>query len=198
MIQKDKQIKLDLPKNYAASQYKKRLLYIEIEDTNFQNKIIDLVNNRTDLQKYLLATSGYGDFIQEKINTIADDGKYNHAMVRRALDEKSKGLLQYGTPLSITFKDAKKNDIQNPIIGGLLSQVEANKLEDNIIKQKLEDFENREIASRLIGLRLPSGKNNNSNDDGDSRRFGNMDFKSGKLSFLPPQRTALPTSRQKT
>ena len=158
MIQKDKQIKLDLPKNYAASEDIKRLLYIENEDTNFQNKIIDLVNNRTDLQKYLLATSGYGDFI----------------------------------------KDAKKNDIQNPIIGGLLSQVEANKLEDNIIKQKLEDFENREIASRLIGLRLPSGKNNNSNDDGDSRRFGNMDFKSGKLSFLPPQRTALPTSRQKT
>ena len=108
MIQKDKQIKLDIPKNYAASEDIKRLLYIENEDTNFQNKIIDLVNNRTDLQKYLLATSEYGDFIQEKINTIADDGKYNHAMVRRALDEKSKGLLQYGTPLSITFKDAKK------------------------------------------------------------------------------------------
>ena len=86
LIQKDKQIKLDLPKNYAASQYKKRLLYIEIEDTNFQNKIIDLVNNRTDLQKYLLAMSGYGDFIQEKINTTVDDGKYNNAMVRRALD----------------------------------------------------------------------------------------------------------------
>ena len=86
LIQKDKQIKLDLPKNYAASQYKKSLLYIEIEDTNFQNKIIDLVNNRTDLQKYLLAMSGYGDFIQEKINTTVDDGKYNNAMVRRALD----------------------------------------------------------------------------------------------------------------
>ena len=109
LIQKDKQIKLDLPKNYAASQYKKRLLYIENEDTNFQNKIIDLVNNRTDLQKYLLAMSGYGDFIQEKINTTVDDGKYNNAMVRRALDQKNKGLLQYGTPLSITFKDAKKN-----------------------------------------------------------------------------------------
>ena len=62
LIQKDKQIKLDLPKNYAAS----RLPYIENEDTNFQNKIIDLVNNRTDLPKYLLATSRYGDFIQKK------------------------------------------------------------------------------------------------------------------------------------
>ena len=49
LIQKDKQIKLDLPKNYAATQYIKGLPYIENEDTNFQNKIIDLVNNHTDL-----------------------------------------------------------------------------------------------------------------------------------------------------
>ena len=90
-----------------------------------------------------------------------DNRKYNHAMVRRALDEKNKGLLQYATPISVTFKDAKKFDIQNPIIVELLSQVEANKLVDNILKQKLEDLKNREIASRLTGLRLPGGKNNN-------------------------------------
>ena len=115
-------------------------------------------------------------------------------MVRRALDEKRKGLLQYGTPLSITFKDAKEFDIRNPIIGGLLSQAEANKLDDNILKQKLEDLKNREIESRLIGLRLPSSKNNNNNnngDDGDIGGFGNMDFRGGKPSFLPPQRTAV-------
>ena len=93
-----------------------------------------------------------------------------------------------------------------------MSQVEANKSEDNTLKQKREDFKNREIASRLIGLRLPSSKNNN-NDNDDSRGFGNMDFRSGKPSFLPPLRTAVPvkekgindlppstsrTSRQKT
>ena len=103
LIQKDKQIKLDLPKNYAANQYIKRLLYIANEDTNFQNKIIDLVNNRTDLQKYLLATSGYGDFIQEKIITIKDDGKYNHAMVRRALDEKKQRIFTIWNTLKYNF-----------------------------------------------------------------------------------------------
>ena len=96
-------------------------------------------------------------------------------MVHRALDEKNKVFLQYGTLLSITFKDAKKFDIRNPIIDGLLSQVEANKWEDNILKQKLEDLKNREIASKLIGLRLPSSKNND--DDDDSGGFGNMDFR---------------------
>ena len=200
LIQKDKQIKLDLPKNYAACQYIKRLPYIEHEDTNFQNKITDLVNNCTDLQKYLLATSGYEDFIQEKINTIVDDGKYNHVMVCKALDKKSKELLQYGTPLSTTSKDANKFDIQNPVIGGLLSQLEANKLEDNILKQKFEDLK---IASRLIGLRLPSrnnnnnnNNNNNTNNDDDSGGFGNIDFRSGKPSFLPPQRTAIPVKEK--
>ena len=44
------------------------------------------------------------------------------------------------------------------LIGGLLTQVEANKIEDNILKQKLQDLKNREIASRLTGLRLPSCK----------------------------------------
>ena len=125
-----------------------------------------------------------------------DDGKYNHAMVCRALDEKNKGLLQYRTPLSITFKDAKKFDTQNPLIGGSLSQVGANKLEDNILKQKLENLNNREITSRLIGLRLPSSKNNDNNDDDDSGGFGNMDFISGKPSFLPPQRTAIPVKKK--
>ena len=109
----------------------------------------------------------------------------------------------------------KKIDIQNPIISGLLSQVEANKLEDNFLKQKLEDLKNREIASRLIGLRLSSGKNNNNNDnhdDDDSGGFGNIDFRSCKPSFftssknclsfikgindLPPSTSR--TSRQKT
>ena len=46
----------------------------------------------------------------------------------------------------------------------------------------------------MIGLRLPSDKNNNYycyNDD-DSGKFGNMDFRSGKPSFLLPQGTAIP------
>ena len=103
LIQKEKQIKLDLPKNYAASQFIKRLPYIEKKDTDFQNKIIDLVNNYIDLQKYLHVTSGYGDFIQEKINTNVDDGEYNHAMVRRALDEKKQRIFKVWNTLKYKF-----------------------------------------------------------------------------------------------
>ena len=51
LVRKEKKIKLVLPKNYGASQYIKRLPYISKEDSNFQNLIIDIVNNRSDLKK---------------------------------------------------------------------------------------------------------------------------------------------------
>ena len=62
-------------KNYGASQYIKRLPYIRNEDTNFQNKIIDIVNNRSDLRKIMLAMSDYPRNIQENINAVVADGK---------------------------------------------------------------------------------------------------------------------------
>ena len=64
LIRKEEKIKLDLPKNYGASQYIKRLPYISREDTSFQNSIIDIVNNRSELINFLLATSDYGRNIQ--------------------------------------------------------------------------------------------------------------------------------------
>ena len=49
--------KLDLPKNFGASQYIKRLPYIRNEDPSFQNSVFDIVNNRSDLKALLLARS---------------------------------------------------------------------------------------------------------------------------------------------
>ena len=108
LIRKEEKIKLDLPKNYGASQYMKRLPYISREDPSFQNSIIDIVNNKSDLRKCLLATSEYGRNIQENINSVAAGEKFNQAVVRRVLDQKNKGVFESPTPLSVTFKDAKK------------------------------------------------------------------------------------------
>ena len=81
LIRKEEEIKLDLSKNYGASQYIKRL----------QNSIIDIVNNRSDLRKFLLATSNYGRNVQEIINSVVAGGKFNQTIVRRVLDQKNKG-----------------------------------------------------------------------------------------------------------
>ena len=117
LIRKVEKIKLDLPKNYGASQYTKRLPYISRKDPSFQNSIIDIVNNRSELRKFLLATSDYSRNIQENINSVVAGGKLNQAVVSRVLDQKNKDVFEPPTLLSITFKDGKKIDIQNPILG---------------------------------------------------------------------------------
>ena len=83
MVNKEKQIKLNLPKNYRASQYFNKLPYLSnTGHPAFQNSIIDTLNSRADLQKYLLATSDYGQNIQENINTVVTDRKFNDACAR--------------------------------------------------------------------------------------------------------------------
>ena len=64
----------------------------------------------------MLATNDYGRNIQENINDVVSDGKFYQAVVRRALDQKNKGVFESSIPLSVKFKDAKKFDIQNRII----------------------------------------------------------------------------------
>ena len=75
LVRKEKKIKLDLTKNYGASQHIRRLPYIRNENPNFKNSIIDIVNNRSDLRNLLLATSNYGKNIQENINAVVADRK---------------------------------------------------------------------------------------------------------------------------
>ena len=133
LIRKEEKIKLDLPKNYGASQYIKRLPYISREDPIFQNSTIDIINNRHDIRKFLLATSDYGRNIQENINSVVAGGKFNQAVVRRVLDQKDKGVLESPTPLSVTFKGAKKIDFQNPILGNLLTEVNPNQVSNKRI-----------------------------------------------------------------
>ena len=124
-----KQIQFNLPKNYETSQYVKRLPYITNKGPDFDNKVIDLINNREDLKKWLLATSEYGNEIQEDLNAIVGyDEKFNNAIVRHALDLKDSAIFRNPNPLNVTFRDVKKFDMTNPIIEKLAAQIKANKL----------------------------------------------------------------------
>ena len=75
-------------------------------------------------------------------------GKFNQALVCRAPDQKNKGVFESPTPLSVTFKDANKFIIQNPVIVNLLSQVNANKITDAKVKQLLDTARNEELRAR--------------------------------------------------
>ena len=72
-------------------------------------------------KKMVIRTSDYGDEIQEDLNAIVGyDEKFNNAIVRHALDLKNEAI----------FRDVKKFDLVNPVIGKLATQVKASKLTD--------------------------------------------------------------------
>ena len=113
-----KQKQFNLPKSYEISQYVKRFPYITNKGPDFDNKVINLINNREDLKKWLLVMSECENEIQEDLNEIVGcDEKFNNAIVRHALDLKH--LAIFPNPMNVTFRDVKKFDMTNLIIGKL-------------------------------------------------------------------------------
>ena len=167
LVKKSKQIQFNLPENYEESQYFKRLPYITNKGPDFRNKVLDLLRSREDFKKWLLATSDYGNELQEDLNAIvAYDEKFNNPIVRHALDLKNAGIFQNPNPLNLNFCNVKKVCLENPIIGKLATRVKARKLtEDQLTKKNLMQDQIANIESRLKELRKQININVNSDDD---------------------------------
>ena len=136
-VKNNEQIQFNLPKNYEESQYIKRLPYITNKGPTFNNEVLNILENREDLKKWLLATSAYGHEIQEDLNAIVGyDEKFNNAIVRHALDFKNKGIFWNPNLLNVTFDDVKKFDITNYVIGKLVTQIKASKLTEDQLTKK--------------------------------------------------------------
>ena len=98
---------------------------------------LDLINNREDLKKWLLATSEYVNEIQEYLNAIVGyDEKFNNTIVTHALDFKDSAIFRSPNPLNVTFRDVKKFNMTNLIIGKLAAQIKANKLSNEDLTKK--------------------------------------------------------------
>ena len=142
----------------------------------------------------MLARSDYEKNVQENINAVVADGKLNQAVLGRALDQKQKSFWTAYT-IKCNVQGWKKIDVQNPIIENLLSQVNANKINDAKVKQLLGQAKDEEFQARLDRLRkrihksdADDNKNNNNNkilddsNNGDSnvggeelrRRYSNL------------------------
>ena len=53
---------------------------------------------------------------------MVTENKLNNAVISYALDTEDKHILADPNPLQVTFKDIKKFDAQNPIVGKVLTQ----------------------------------------------------------------------------
>ena len=113
-------------------------LFILIKFLILLKDLINLIKNRHDFKKWLLATSDYRNEIQEDLNAVVEhDENFTNAIVRHSLDLKDEAVFRNPNPLNITFHDMKKFDFVNPVIGKLATQVKASKLTDYELTKKL-------------------------------------------------------------
>ena len=130
-VKNNKQVQFNLPSDYEESQYYKEVPYITNQGPAVENNLLNLLRNREDLKKWLLATSDYGNKMQEDLNAIVGyDEKFNNAIVRHSLDLKDQAIFRNPNPINVTFHDMKKFDLVNTVIGKLATKVKASKLTD--------------------------------------------------------------------
>ena len=170
-VNKEKQIRFNLPKNYDESFYLDKTPYLTNQNPAVESKLINLIKNRDDLKRWLLATSDYGAEIEQNLTAVVgQDEKFNNSIVRHALDLKDQPIFRNPNALNVTFYNMKKIDQVNPIIGKLAAQVRASKLTDKELNQKLLDnFEADQIQTRLDRLKY-GGPDNDDDDDDDNKK----------------------------
>ena len=136
-VKNNKQVQFNLPSKYEESFYLKEVPHFTNKDPAIENNLINLIKNRDDLKKWLLATGEYGNEIQDDLNAIVGyDEKFNNAIVRHSLDLKDEAIFCNSNPINVTFHDMKKIDLVNPVIGKLATQVKASKLTDYQLTKK--------------------------------------------------------------
>ena len=158
-----------------------RNLSITNENPAVKNNISNLLKNREDLKKWFLATSDYGNEIQQDLNVIVGyDEKFNNAIVRHSLDQKDEAIFRNPNPINVTFHDIKKFDLVNPVIGKLTAQVCANKLTDyELTKKILEQCEIEKLLLRLDALKYGTNKDDDDKGKGGGGRGGRGDDDDG-------------------
>ena len=151
------QIQLNLPKDQKAKDLFTHLPYIaNLQDPVLQNRVEDLLKNREDLQNYLLATEFFGKTLEDSLELAVSNGKLNEGTQVRHLSElndpKYKYFRQNNNPLDVVYRDKAKFDVQNPIIGDLLKEINKGKLSEEEYFKKTKtapDIKDLDIKERF-------------------------------------------------
>ena len=153
-----------------------------MKDPILQNRVEDLLENREDFQNYLLATEHLGTTLEDSLQLAVSHGKLNEGTKVRHLSElndpKYKYFRQNNNPLDVVYREKAKFDVQNPIIGDLLKEINKGKLSEEEYFKKTEaapdikDLDIKERFNKVFG-RSNKKKDNfadpyyNRNDDDD-------------------------------
>ena len=135
IVDKVDQVQLNLPKDKKVKDLFAHLPYIaNLKDPILQNRVEDLLKNREDLKNYLLATEFLGTTLEDSFQLAVSHGKLNDGTKVRHLSElndpKYKYFRQNNNPLDVVYREKAKFDVQNPIIGDLLKEINKGKLSE--------------------------------------------------------------------
>ena len=112
------------------------------------------------------------DSIQDSLDMIVINGKFNNASPSRALDTKYPLVMKKSNPIDVVFKDKSKFDTQNPIIDTLLIQIQSRKTKtEKAIENQLKgapSIKGLQIAERLEHSKQNNKRNNNGDKDDDN------------------------------
>ena len=147
IVDKVDQVQLNLPKDQKVKDLFAHLPYIaNLKDPILQNRVEDLLKNREDLQNYLLATEFLGTTLEDSLQLAVSHGKLNEGTKVRHLSElndpKYKYFRQNNNPLDVVYGEKTKFDVQNPIIGDLLKEINKGKLSDEEYLKKTKTAPN--------------------------------------------------------
>ena len=94
-VENNKQVQFNLPNNYEEPFYVKEIPHLTNKNPAIENNLLNLIANRDDLKKWLLATGKYGNEIQDDRNVIVGyDEKVDNVIVRHSLDLKDEALFR--------------------------------------------------------------------------------------------------------
>ena len=114
-----------------------------LKDPIFQNKVEHLLKNREDLQDYLLATEKLGATLEDSLQLAVSHGKLNEGTKVRHLSEEQNPLYKFfrqnNNPLDVVYREKVKFDVQNPIIGDLLKQINKGKYSEEDYFKKTKE-----------------------------------------------------------
>ena len=194
IVDKVVQVQLNLPKDQKAKDLFAHFLYIaNLKDPILQNRVEDLLKNREDLQNYLLATEFLGTTLEDSLHLAVSHGKLNEGAKVRHLSElndpKYKYFRQNNNPLDVVYREKAKFDVQNPIIGDLLKEINKDKLSEEEYFKKtktapnIKDLDIRERFDKLF--ERDARKKDNFLDQTNNRNNGD-DSPSGSPGAPPP------------
>ena len=188
----DEKMHFNFPINYKKGLLFDKLPYIaQLNNPAIENVIKGKENDDLSIRKFLLATDLLEDTIQNNLDMIVNDGEFNNAGIRQALDTKFPSVMQKPTATNFMFRDKAKFDIQNPIVGGLYNQLLTQKQKEKIeleaigkapsvkdidIKKRLKD-----ISDFNLGIRGDSDDDDDDNDNNNNNNNNN-----NRSSGLPP------------